>query len=76
MQGFGSTIYSFTVLLGRRKTVLQFDRDKKDNEKGQQKLGAKLKPVLFTTVETYDKKLHFSVRESGNFLFLAQTLGF
>ena len=27
--------------------------------------------VLYT-VETYDKKLHFSVRESGHFLFLGQ----
>ena len=26
--------------------------------------------LVFATVETYDKKLHFSVRESGNFLFL------
>ena len=31
---------------------------------------------MFSAVETYDKKLYFSVRESGNFLFLGQMLGF
>ena len=32
--------------------------------------------LFYGTVETYDKKWHFSVQESGNFLFLDQISGF
>lgn len=34
------------------------------------------KRLVGITVETYDKKLHFSVPESGNLLFLLQNEGF
>jgi len=34
------------------------------------------KPFVKATVETYDKKLHFSLPEFGSFLFLAQHQAF